>query len=101
MTWFETLRAHLVALGQDGNDHAVARLNLDDIRMRFFVTQLADCVAFLAGVDDHDGEFFIDQRIRPVLHLARRVALGVNVADLFQFQRAFQSDRKIDAASEI
>jgi len=36
-----------------------------------------------------------------VLHLASRVAFGVDVADLFEFQRPFESDREIDPAAEI
>ena len=36
-----------------------------------------------------------------MLHFAGRIAFGVNVGKLFQLQRAFQSDRKIDAAAEI
>src|SRR4051812_31303822 len=36
-----------------------------------------------------------------MLHLARRIAFGVNVRDLLELQRAFQSDRKVDAAPQV
>ena len=36
-----------------------------------------------------------------MLHLTRRITFGVNVRDLFQLQRAFKRDGKVDAASEI
>jgi hypothetical protein len=36
-----------------------------------------------------------------MFHLAGRIAFGVNVGKLFQFQGAFQSDRKIDPATEV
>ena len=78
------LRAHRVALGQHRDDDAVAGLYLDDIRVRFFVTQLAAGVAVLLRVDDDDRQFFVDKRVRAVLHLAGGIALGVDVADLFQ-----------------
>ena len=83
ITWSETLLTHRVALGQDRNDDAVAGLYLDDVRMRFFVTQLAARVAVFSCVDDDDRQFFIDQSVRAVLHLAGRIAFGVDVADLF------------------
>ena len=35
-----------------------------------------------------------------MLHLAGRIAFGVDVGDLLQLQRAFQRDREVDAAAE-
>ncbi len=69
--------------------------------MRLFVTQLARCVAVLAGVHDDDRQLFIDKGIRPVLHLAGGIAFGVDVADFFELESTFESDGKIDTASEI
>ena len=43
----------------------------------------------------------VDQRDRAVLHLAGGIALGVDVADLLQLQRAFQRDREAVAAAEV
>ncbi len=42
----------------------------------------------------------VDQRDRPVLHLRRRIALRVDVADLFQLQSAFESNRKVHTPSQ-
>jgi hypothetical protein len=36
-----------------------------------------------------------------MLHLARRITLGVNVRDLFQLQRTFERDREVDPATKI
>ena len=43
----------------------------------------------------------IDQGDRAVLHLGRRIALGVDVADLLQLQRAFQGGGEIELPAEI
>ena len=51
---------------------------------------------------EHDDRHaLVDERDRPVLHLTRRITLGVDVRDLFQLQRAFERDRVVDAAAEI
>ena len=41
-----------------------------------------------------------DERERAVLELARRVRLGVDVADLLQLERALERDRVVHAATE-
>ena len=43
----------------------------------------------------------VDERDRAVLHLAGRIALGVDVRDLLQLQRALERDRIVDAAAEV
>ena len=47
------------------------------------------------------GMLLVDERDRAVLHLAGRIALGVDVRDLLQLQRAFERDRVVDAAAEV
>ncbi len=47
------------------------------------------------------GQPFVNQRVRPVLHLARRIPLGVNVGNLLQLQRAFERDREVDPAAQV
>ena len=47
-----------------------------------------------------DRHLLVDERDRPVLHLAGRIAFGVDVGDLLQLQRAFERDRVVDAAAE-
>ena len=46
--------------------------------------------------DEHDRHAFVDQRDRPVLHLGGGHALGVDVADFLELQRAFERDRDSD-----
>src|SRR2546421_9117391 len=69
--------------------------------MSFLVAQLRRSIAGFTRVDEQHGQALINQSIWPMLHLAGRVTLSVNVRELFQFQRAFQSDREIDSAAEI
>ena len=55
----------------------------------------------VAGRDDDDRHVRVDQRDRPVLQLAGRVALGMDVAQLLQLQRALQRERIPCAAAEV
>ena len=48
-----------------------------------------------------DRHLLVDERDRAVLHLAGRIALGVDVGDLLQLQRPFERDRIVDAAPEV
>ena len=48
-----------------------------------------------------DRHPLVDERDRPVLHLAGGIALGVDVGDFLQLQRALERDRIVDAAAEI
>ena len=43
----------------------------------------------------------LNQRNRPVLHLAGRVAFGVDVRNLFELERTFICDGHVDAAPEV
>ena len=55
----------------------------------------------VARGDGHHGHVLVDQGDRAVLHLAGRVALGVDVGDLLELERAFEGDRVVDAAAEV
>ena len=56
----------------------------------------------VVGRRQHDDRHVVvDQRDRPVLHLAGGIALGVDVGDLLQLQRAFERQRIGAAAAEI
>ena len=57
-------------------------------------------VGGLSRREDHDREVLVDERDRAVLHLAGRVALGVDVRDLLQLERALERDRVLAAAAE-
>ena len=77
------------------HDHlAAARRRLLQVRRRLLEQR--------PGRSDRDHRHRrIDQRDRPVLHLAGGIALGVDVADLLQLQRALQRDREAVAAPEV
>ena len=83
-----------VPLGRQRDHRPAARLGLLDV-----ADHLLEHV--IVRRDGHDGHLLVDERDRPVLHLAGRVALGVDVRDLLQLQRAFERDRIVDAAPEI
>ena len=51
--------------------------------------------------EHHDRHPLVDERDRPVLHFAGRVAFGVDVGDLLQLQRAFERDGVVDAAAQV
>ena len=55
----------------------------------------------MVGGDEHYGHVLVNQCYRAVLHLGRRVAFGVYVADFFQLQRTFKSHGVVEAASHV
>ena len=84
----------VVVLGRQRDHRAAARLRLLDVPHH-----LLEDVIVRRNRDDGHG--LVDERDRAVLHLAGRIALGVNVGDLLELQRAFERDRIVDAAPEI
>ena len=84
----------VVALGGDGDDRAAARLGFLDVAEHL----LEHVIVWRDGDDRH---LLVDERDRAVLHLAGRIAFGVDVGDFLQLQRAFERDRIVDAAAEI
>ena len=83
----------VVALGGDGDDDAVAGAHLFDVAEHLGV------VLVLHG-DRDDRHALVDQRDGAVLHLAGGVALGVDVADLLELERALHRDGVLQAAAE-
>ncbi len=51
--------------------------------------------------DDDHRHGLVDQRDRPVLHFARCITFGMDVADFLQFQRAFQGQWIVLPAAQI
>jgi len=50
----------------------------------------------------HDNrQRLINQRIRPVLHLARRITLRMDLRNLLQLQRALQRSREVNPPPQI
>ena len=83
-----------VSLGRQRDDRPAAGLGLLDV-----ADHLLEHV--IVRRDRDDRHLLVDERDRPVLHLAGRIALGVDVRDLLQLQRAFERDRIVDAAAEV
>ncbi len=50
---------------------------------------------------EHHRHVLVNQSYGPVLHLRRRIALGVDVRDFLEFERPFQGYREIDTPPQI
>src|SRR5207249_4324515 len=87
-------RDWVVAVGRYRDHDPAPRFNLLDIVDHLVVDAVLDR-------DRDDWHVLVDQRDRTVFHLTGRVTFGVDVGELFQFERAFQGDRELDAAAEI
>src|SRR5688500_6630662 len=73
----------LVTLRRDGDDLRVACAALHDVADELLVGRRS-------GGDRDERAFRVQERDRAVLELARRVALGVHVADLLELERALE-----------
>ncbi len=78
----------------DGDHDAAARLDLLDLADHLVVDPVL-------RRDGDDGHVLVDQGDGPVLHLAGRVALCVDVADLLELERAFEGDGEVDATAQV
>ena len=90
----------LVADYGDGDDAAGAGGYFLDVAEGFFVLQDRRRVVGVFGGDADYGERFVDEGVGAVLHFAGGVALGVDVGDFLQLERAFEGDGVMDAAAE-
>ncbi len=92
---------HMICLRSD-ELVALCRQRRDDAAARFCLFHLADHLlvqAVLKGDAQH-RHLLVDERNWPMLHLASRVAFGMDVADFLQLQRAFKGNRIVDAAPQ-
>src|SRR5208282_6786650 len=62
-----------IALSDDGDDDAVARLDLFDIGDALFVQSERGGIGIVARGENHNGKIFVNQRVGAVLHFAGRV----------------------------
>src|SRR5580704_17183305 len=93
--------AHLgIAFGYDRQNLALPRFDFLDIRQSLLVEQGALRAGGIVRGENHDGQIFVDERVRPMFHFARRVALGVDVGNFLQLESALERDREMDAAPE-
>src|SRR5882672_2659817 len=77
----------------DGDDLAVTRAHFFDVAEH-------PVVGAVAGHQRDDRQPIGDQRDRAVLHLAAGVALGVDVRDLLQLERALERDRELQPTAQ-
>ena len=83
-----------VALGDNGDDFALAGNDLLNVAHRLFVSILF-CGQY------HHGHLFVDEGDGAVFHLCRWIAFCVDVGDLFELQCAFEGHGVVDAAPEV
>ena len=76
-----------------GDNPAVARFDFLEIRHRLLEQ-------VVVGNYHHHRHLVVDKRDRPMLHLARRITLGVDVGNFLELERALERDRIVDAAAE-
>ena len=84
----------LVALGRDRDHPRAARPDLLDVRDHLLEHRRL-------GRDHDHRRALVEQRDRPVLHLAGGVRVGGDVGDLLELQRALERDRQADVASQV
>ena len=82
-----------VALVADGDDAAIAGPHLLEIAHH-------PVVRGITRVQCDHRKPVLEQRDRPVLHLAGGVALRVHVGELLELERALQRERIVDAAAQ-
>ena len=69
-------------------------------RTHFFEVGLQLLNQIIARRNRHHRHVCVHQCQRPVFQLARRIALGVNIGNLFELEGAFQRDRELLAAPQ-
>ena len=83
-----------VAARGQRDDQSAPRLHFLHVADHLFEHVILRC-------EKHDRHPVVDQRDRPMLHFARRIAFGVDVRNLLQLQRAFERDRVVDSAAQV
>ena len=83
----------IVAFHRQADHHSVPRLNFLDIAERFFIN-------IPLGRQSNHRHAFDDQRQCSMLEFPCRISLGMDIGNLFQFQRTFHRDRIIDRAAD-
>src|ERR1017187_6534396 len=89
-----------VALGDQRHHDAFARLHFLDVRQRFFVEDAAFRAGGIVRRHDHHRQVLVDEGVGPVLHLPGGITFGVDIGDLLQLERAFESDGEVHAPAE-
>ena len=97
---FDEVGDLVVAVGGDGDDAAGTGSDFLDVGEGLLVLEDAVLISGVLGGDDDHGERLVDEGVGAVLHLAGRVAFGVDVGDLLELEGAFERDGVVDAAAE-
>ena len=79
-----------IALGDNSDYAAFTGFDLLNVRDHLFV-------GTIFGGNYHDGHILVNEGDGAVFHLGSGVALGVDVADFFEFQGSFERDGEIHA----
>src|SRR6266852_1561766 len=90
----------MISGGHNGNHDAVARAHLLDVGDTLLVAGDGVRIGFVVSGEHHHRKILVDQRVRAMLHLAGRIAFGVNVGNFLELQRAFQGDGEVNAFVE-
>src|ERR1700674_2736551 len=88
------------AFGGERDDDSGTSLYFLQVRHRLLVTDHRLRAAHIARRNDDHRKILVNQRIRAVLHLSRRITFGVNIGNFLEFERAFERDGIVNAASE-
>ena len=91
----------MIAGGHDGNHDAVAGFHFLNVGHALFVARHRIGIGLVVRCQHDYRQIFVDQRVRAVLHFAGGIAFGVDVGNFLQLQRAFESDRVVNAAAEV
>ena len=89
-----------IAFRHDGQHFALARFDFLNVRERLLVEKRAFGAGGIVGREHDDREILVDERVGPVLHLARGITFGVDVGNFLQLERAFEGDGEMNAAPE-
>ena len=89
-----------IAFVSNCHNDAVARFHFLDVVEDFLVSLMRVGRIRIVTGEKHDRQVLIDQRIGTVFHFARGIAFRMNIGQLLQFQRPFESDREMNAARQ-
>ena len=90
-----------VALGGNGDHAARACGDLLNVGDGLLVAQTGRWIALVSRGENNDGKRLVDERIGAVLHLAGGVALGMNVGDFLELERAFERNGEVNSTPEV
>ena len=91
----------MIVLRDDGNDDTVSGFHFLDVGHAFFVESDGRGIGIISRGQNNDRQILVDERVGTVLHFTCRIALRVDVGNLFELEGSFKSDGIVNAAAEI